>query len=107
MSAIGPGDWVECLLSEAMRNPDPRITVTPAWPVAGGLYRVRDLGSYRTNDGALHDGLRLVGIVGSQPGYPDAWWNLNYFRPIYRPNAELIASLLAPAPSVPAPLVPA
>lgn len=99
---IGPGDWVECAPPSGYRGDIPieQVGISGSYPKRGHVYRVREVGQYRTLQG-MEDGLRLVGIVASTPGHPDSWWPARCFRPIYRPKAELIQSLLAPTPAKP------
>jgi hypothetical protein len=87
MSAIGPGDFVEC------------VRASPPKTVQGALYRVSEVGD---DPGALcaAHGLacesggwvRLQGVShGRFVGFC-----VHCFRPVYRPKAGLIAQLLAP-----------
>lgn len=84
MSAIGPRDFVEC----APRADRPRevsmkdLSVKGAYPKPGGIYQVRQCGWYRAIGGKVTPGIRLVGIVVSLPGHPDAWFCADDFRPI-------------------------
>jgi hypothetical protein len=101
MSApIGPGDWVECCPPAGYRGGISRAEIKCAgsYPRPGGVYQVREVGSFRSPDG-MTDGLRLVGIVASYPGHPDAWWTASCFRPIYRPSESLLRDLLQPIPA--------
>ena len=102
MSAIGPGDWVECAPPSGYRGEIPieEIGISGGYPKGGHVYRVREVGQYWNLKGIM-DGLRLVGIVASIPDHPDAWWPAECFRPIYRPKADLIERLMAPAPEAP------
>lgn len=96
MSAIGPGDWVECLhngtytrfragalycVSEVMPGPDCGCEVC----------------------GQRHGGIRLHGMPLPHD-YPERrlrarnWWPACRFRPIYRPKASIIEQLKQPAP---------
>ncbi len=90
MSAIGPGDWVECVYFQ------PHPMAPKAELVVGGVYQVEWVGEgqYR---GAPGGGLRVV----DDPLPNDCGWRIEWFRPVYRPKAEFITSLLAPAPANP------
>lgn len=103
MSAIGPGDWVE--RDPDFRNPrraipKSEVSVRGGWPEFGKLYQVRDMQVLRGEEGCLWQGLRLVGVVATISGHPDAYWPAEGFRPIYRPKADLIESLKVPAERV-------
>lgn len=94
MSAIGPGDWVECI--------DASTRGASIWEpggeiVVGQAYQVSDV--FEGWNGAPN--LALVGrdrgiaerFHGCRLGYaPDR------FRSIYRPKSDFIESLKAPAP---------
>jgi hypothetical protein len=86
--SIGPGDYVECLRPVGEKG---RIETIP-----GNVYRVRDVGE---QGGGVW--LSIVGIPDpNQLGYPCPGWGAEAFRPIYRPKAELIASLKQPSPEL-------
>lgn len=93
MSAIGPGDWVECIRTGD--RPDPRPGVGFG---LGKLYCVREVSTrdYLCPCGKRHAGLRFTNMLDS----PMGWWSMCAFRPIYRPrdNAEFIEKLKTPAP---------
>jgi hypothetical protein len=97
MSAIGPGDWVECIdASPHARLPDRQILQL------GKLYCIRDVTTGLRLNGKREAALRLVGLVLpviNRPGNEYAWSPAR-FRPIYRPrdNAEFIEKLKTPAP---------
>jgi len=87
MSAIGPGDWVECLKTEKPRSNERRgifsvgrvyfvIRITPT----GGLV-FKDMPTPQE-----------FGIICS----PLVGWHPDYFRPIYRPKESFIESLKEP-----------
>lgn len=103
MSAIGSGDWVECIGCDDRKTvvvPRKSVTIKGlGYPQRGMLYQVREARVYHTPEGP-DDGLRLFGIVASISGHPDAWWSARGFRPIYRPKADLLASLMQPAPEL-------
>jgi hypothetical protein len=93
MSAIGPGDWVECV--------DPKGA---DWLTFGAIYLVDDVRKFhgacghcgRKGADCDNTGLLLGGIRGIRPGCAD--YNCSRcFRPIYRPRAELIETLLRKA----------
>lgn len=91
MSAIGPGDWVECVDASPCR----RIGFTSL--VHGRLYRVSALG--------VPDGSGERGLIIAEAPHPDTTrygvgWALRRFRPVYRPRAHLIESLLKPVDGV-------
>lgn len=92
--AIGPGDWVECIGFPGRSGPA-RGDV----PVVGGLYCVRAMreGSDRIH-GGVSLGLLLVGLYAYHPDGQEGAWHPDCFRPVYRPNADIIASLKAPSP---------
>lgn len=91
MSAIGPGDWVEC------------CQTFPELPLSkGGLYCVEAVKFVGKDCGLGHacdqTGLRLVGVsVRYRRTLPDLFCS-GLFRPIYRPKSDLIESLKQPAP---------
>lgn len=97
MSAIGPGDWVECVDDSPPRcvndfGPDLKVGVV----VLHRMYcvdeidepteEVPELGLWFADE----DSVRIDG-----DGY-DRSWAADRFRPIYRPRADLIESLLQP-----------
>lgn len=95
MSAIGPGDWVECV---DMRSPG---RVGFRWlrgervPQEGSVYRVSDLWTDSNGEVVILVGWERVGASlehGRRVGF-----RANRFRPIYRPKADLIESLKTPA----------
>lgn len=82
MSAIGKGDWVECICTA------PGATFFQV----GSLYCVAAIEAPRARGCEVCDG-SCVGLkVERQPR--ERWLAGCCFRPIYRPNAELIADLL-------------
>lgn len=87
MSAIGPGDFVECV-SRSANFPD-RLA-------DGAIYSVRAVvpGPFKNSDFGVH--LREVDNAN-----PNGWSN-HLFRPVYRPKQELIQSLKAPPINAPA-----
>lgn len=91
---IGPGDYVECDLTGVRRAPSGEVA--GGWPVHGGVYVVRAVGRYNSPVWGDTPGIKLVGIYGRISGKRDAWFPAKCFRPIYRPKADLIESLLTP-----------
>lgn len=94
MSAIGPGDWVECLKGSSMISdcvPGGLYCVEAIVPAEGECPQCGD----DTPEGLLFSGhkkrLSPCGLYWS--------WCPCRFRPIYRPRAEFIESLKQPAPS--------
>lgn len=96
MSAIGPGDWVECCPPADWQGEVPvsEVKTKGEYPQRGKIYQVREVGQYRSRGFKLCDGIRLVGIIASIPGHPDAWFPVECFRPIYRPRPEAFTDLL-------------
>ena len=93
-SAIGPGDWVECCPKTYRDTPPANCKVVRgAWPQQGAIYQVREVGCRTGTDVPA---LRLVGIVVAHPYEPDCWWDVVYFRPIYRPKSSIIEQLKQP-----------
>lgn len=85
---IGPGDWVECL-----RTWSPSPGESRAGFQVGGLYCVADVSDARPCDECGRcGGLTFRGIARGH------WFIACAFRPIYRPDSDLIESLKAPAP---------
>lgn len=88
--AIGPGDWVECVDASPGHVSGHRLTLFGVYQVIG------------TNNHACHcgtpGGLKIAGAETVAIG-----WCVRRFRPIYRPNSEIIEALKAPAPSEPVP----
>lgn len=95
MSAIGPGDWVECI--RVGRSP------TPAGFRVGAVYRVER--TVKNGGCAYHGrGAKCGGLFICEMPRPGAGgWAACAFRPIYRPKADLIKGLLKPidAPAEP------
>lgn len=94
MSApIGPGDYVECY-----RGTDRGIDAASGTGgvIVGGVYCVREVIRGRYADGAIGEGLRFVGIQAFDANGREGGWPTEMFRPVYRPNQELIRSLLKP-----------
>lgn len=90
MSAIGPGDWVECVDASGANNGG---MFDGGFLVAGRVYQVRALSTL--TGGA--PGVKLVGQpdihlkTGKRGSY-----SVTRFRPIYRPKADLIERLMQP-----------
>lgn len=84
MSAIGPGDWVECVNDGGM----------PEIVSVGAIYLVEGVGPAPISHVPC---LVLRGV--RHPTAPEnigKWVAAEYFRPIYRPSSDLIQSLLQP-----------
>lgn len=83
---IGPGDWVECV----------KVPVgADGYLALNALYLVEQVwfAIPHATTRELGDCLDLVDV----PRGPDnCAWNVGNFRPIYRPKADLIQSLLKP-----------
>ncbi len=88
--AIGPGDWVEAVGNGGKHRP-PRVT--GGMPVIGAVYRVSEV--------MRPDGVRIAGIQAFQEDGREGWWKADCFRPLYRPDPQLIERLI----SLPANLV--
>lgn len=85
MSAIGPGDWVECI-----RGDDG--TCGRCETVPGNLYQVSDVLSGRWCVCGCSIGLRLTGDAHNAD-----WTHCpSRFRPIWRGDKTLIETLLEP-----------
>lgn len=83
---IGPGDWVECV-SSGLSSKGDRVE-------AGRIYRVtafKSWGARCANCGCANGHTGLVVETDKNGG-----WCPKRFRPIYRPKASLIQSLLKP-----------
>lgn len=95
MSAIGPGDWVECL------TPSPDTNAC----VEGGLYCVEALvpafGGCPVCDDDMPEGMIFAGHPREPAwgGYLKSWCPCR-FRPIYRPKSDFIEQLKQPAPDI-------
>jgi hypothetical protein len=77
-----------------------RLATKGEVPMIGKIYQVRDVADRRCPvTGRTWQGLRLVGIVLAVPGHPDAYAQVEAFRPIYRPSADFIESLKQPSPA--------
>lgn len=82
MSAIGPGDWVECIRSHRGIIP------------VGAVVQCRWIGDVgrgcEVDYTCAAPGIRFVSVAD----YDDRPYCACAFRPIYRPKSELIQSLL-------------
>lgn len=83
MSAIGPGDWVECVDASLYHGQPNGLSV-------GAVYRVKELLDCPI-DGP---GCSLVGV--SPPVARKRGYLLSRFRPIYRPRKGAFDHLLKP-----------
>jgi hypothetical protein len=90
VSAIGPGDWVECVNPEVGDGSD--------FVRLGAIYCVEELVGvdWPTPCCGGVVGMELVGVPRSE----DEAWCPCAFRPIYRPNADFIEHLKQPAPEI-------
>lgn len=91
---IGKGDFVECMNNTAL--PGTRWFFPEDVLSVGVLYRVRDC--FEAPDGASilvdgHERQRSSARFGYRVGY-----GVERFRPVYRPNAQLLQSLLTNIP---------
>jgi hypothetical protein len=97
MSApIGPGDWVECVDASPHRGAlDPSTIIALS---LGALYQVREVADGFAG-GELRHGLLLVGLKNrtNRDGLEFAY-DVERFRPIYRPKSSIIEQLKQPAP---------
>ena len=91
MSAIGPGDWVECVDTSRPNflTLDPR-EISPSILIRGGVYQVEAVVPSRQSRPMLQ--LREVRSKLNPLGAFYAY----RFRPIYRPKADLIERLMQP-----------
>ena len=93
MSALGPGDFVECVdASDAIHIILRDRHSVPL--VVGAVYRVREIDTTPTLDG--EDGVVLWGIEMAAGGGWSRSFRISRFRPLYRPKADLIESLKTP-----------
>ena len=86
---IGPGDWVECV------EASPCWFYGPTGLTRGALYEVCHVGP-----GECESGFG-VWLVGFRSNGPRGGYGIHRFRKVYRPNADLIQSLLRPVPAEP------
>jgi hypothetical protein len=94
MTAIGPGDFVECVTAFV---PVPGWRVVPAVPSVGQICRVSWCGPGRRNGkGAMAAGLGLVGYSVFDADDRAGGFDAAHFRPVYKPNASLIRDLMQP-----------
>lgn len=100
MSAIGPGDYVECV--------DAEPPVMGSWAddagarvFAGKVYRVEEVGVCKSFKYGFGPGVRVDGLEAQYPiaGLPYSLWPLARFRPIYRRDESLTERLLQPLPA--------
>jgi hypothetical protein len=91
MSAIGPGDWVECVQN---RRP---TTQPPVGLVVGGVYLVVDAGVTPPDDYYPHTPWVRLASPAPRPGklgFRAAW-----FRPVHRPQEHAFDYLLENLPA--------
>jgi hypothetical protein len=91
MSAIGKGDWVECVDGGPLRNGAPSGLRT------GAVYQVERIG--RVSGRWKNAGKPEVVLVEVKHPLDGAGFDPERFRPIYRRNQQLIESLKQPAPA--------
>lgn len=91
MTAFGPGDWVECVDDGARDGypPPPHLYRGSVWVVERVFLDVGDVIVCRLQSYPHH-------LIDNHAG-----WNINRFRPIYRPKADLIERLMQPVPDEP------
>lgn len=88
-AALEPGMFVECV------NAAPCPTWGDAGLVERAIYRLRAVKRCRdTETGHAGDGVKLHGVI--HPGGDGYWFGAVRFRPIYKPNSDLIQALLEP-----------
>lgn len=90
MSAIGKGDWVECIQN---RLP---TTQPPIGLVVGRVYRVEAVGVTGPDD--QYPNTPWVRVFGAHVREGRDGFRLAWFKPVYAPNADLIERLKQPAP---------
>ena len=88
MSAIGPGDYVECI------NADPMTMV-------GGCERLTIGNIYRVLTVFDWWGDSSVELESPKSDHVTGGFRLTHFRPIYRPKQSIIKQLKRPAPKAP------
>lgn len=99
MSAIGPGDWVECVDGGAWRDGLKLPARHEGRPIVPRhVYQVREVIIGRGANGP-EPGLRFVGIRAFNDAGLEGGWPMAGFRPIYRPREDLIQTLLQPLPA--------
>ena len=87
MSAIGPGDWVECVDAGSPRGKrGPVLVLGKVYCVDGVVHQDYPC----LHDGCGHNLLEVAGVNHELPCCPSR------FRPIYRPKADLIERLMQP-----------
>lgn len=93
MTAIGPGDWVECV-DNAPRsfNVNKRQIEALKFLKLGKIYVVRGFAPFA--------GILLAEIKAGDEDFGFGWAE-ERFRPIYRPKADLIERLMQPVPDEP------
>lgn len=99
MSAIGPGDWVECIQTVDEGVLDARL-LGGGRIYKGRLYCVEAIMEGADENGDWDIGLRLTDpeTHRTQADGTPGGWCVDLFRPIYRPRTDLIETLKQPAP---------
>lgn len=87
---IGPGDFIECVNASAPPGMTSRLT-------EGAIYRAAEVGIVPAD--YTHVGRPYVRVEGVTPTPGTFGFCIRRFRPVYRPSADLIENLKAPAPA--------
>jgi hypothetical protein len=96
MSAIGPGDWLECV--DAVSDLGGSL-FDGGFLVHGRIYQVEEVTEARITSGVMVPSVRLVGQpdLHGRSGRRGSY-AVSRFRPVYRPNSDFIEALKQPAP---------
>lgn len=92
MSAIGKGDWVQCVDASPDLWGEDHVRLQ-----LDGIYFVTDVGDAYLPDGSVDSGVRLD---RDNPSEHDSLWNINRFRPMGGSGRTAADHLLAPAPEL-------
>jgi hypothetical protein len=103
VSAIGPGDWVECIIE--CNEGDPGVQAH--WLCGAQIELGRVYTVMRVYDGIDNFGDEVTGLVlvERETHFPRGGdgelgaWAVGHFRPIYRPKQSIIEDLKQPAPT--------
>lgn len=93
MSAIGPGDWVECVGCDTP-NHEGHEPVRGDRPQRGQIYLVDRVDLARSTTGRMRPALTVTSPKAYSANGNEIGWGVENFRPIYRPKSELLESLL-------------
>ena len=97
MSAIGPGDLVECIdAAGGDFGAERTVGLTPL--VEGGIYVVDLVGEGFAADGRKSEAVTLMSPKGFDASGQELAFRLARFRPVRRPNSDFINTLKQPAP---------